>query len=94
MNIEEDKSFKAYFIPFETALKQLLSIVTVISFILQDKPHEPKRYYDVFDGDTLCHHTSTRTLLFVVYYDEIEVVNPLSKGRSNHKIGTILIEFK
>ena len=56
-----------------------------------DRLHQEGVYYDFRDGEFVRTHPmysrNTETLLLGLYYDDLEVANPLGSKRGKHKLG-------
>ena len=85
----EQKSCIGYYIPFAKSLHKLIKII----------PHNETLTYasnsdnlktDIFDGEYIKEKLSLKAnknqLIFLIYCDDIELVNPIGAHRSKHKI--------
>jgi len=93
-NAEFDQvSTFGYFIPFKESLEKLLNII----------PETEKLNYsgslseiksDIFDGkfikNKLDKKSNKNQLVFLIYCDDLELVNPIGAHRTKHKISSLL----
>ena len=86
---------KGYVVPFKQSFERLINNKNVKEYLLdQLNPcrinNENMR--DIFDGnyfDTR-EYNKSNTLCLCLYYDDFEMVNPLSKGKSKHVLCKLL----
>lgn len=88
LNLAETEIF-GYYVPFQRSLEKLLSLI----------PSTDKLDYsgnldsfktNIFDGNFIKNMLSSKKnknqLLFAIYCDELEIVNPIGAHRTKHKI--------
>lgn len=63
------------------------------------KSHARHYHYlgDICDGDLFKGHplfvTDSLALQFIIYYDELEVANPLGSSKEKHKLGELVLSI-
>ena len=86
------KDVCGYVVPFEEQLAALLSLPEVISELQNPTGKVDDFYrYDVQDGSYYQNHPivkehGTDTLIFTLYADDFEIVNPIGSHRKKHKV--------
>lgn len=80
-----------YYVPLLDSLKQLLAQKDVIECINEAKPFRTNGFIKDFnDGSYLHSHpifSNTHNLQIILYYDDVEICNPLSSKSKIHKLG-------
>ena len=68
------------------SLENLLSNKNVLEDLFINRNQNHNIYSDVFDGKKFSNFKNS-TLVIILYYDDMEVVNPIGSARKKHKIG-------
>ena len=88
LNLDEKSSF-GYYIPFKKSLEKLIkNIPSTEKLTFTGSSNDIKT--DIFDGnyikDKLNNKKNKKQLVFLIYCDDIELVNPIGSNRTKHKI--------
>ncbi|XP_068707636.1 uncharacterized protein [Montipora foliosa] len=85
------KSDEAFYIPLIESLQQLLNDESILEEVENPHQRNDDLLCDFCDGDMFQEHplfgTDPYALQVIVYFDELEVCNPLGSRATKHKIG-------
>ena len=94
LTVNEDLNFdekirSGYFIPFKPSLTKLLNIIPQ-NVKLNFSNNLTSFKTDIFDGkyiqDIIDSKSNKNQLVFLIYCDDLELVNPIGSQRTKHKI--------
>lgn len=77
-----------YYVPFIEQLTELLNMPEVQESLNADR-NSDFEYSDIFDGTFFhqpYHQTKENLLLFSIYHDDFEIVNPIGSHKKKHKL--------
>jgi hypothetical protein len=81
----------AYDVPLEKSLQQLLSNTTVFDEVMRGHGRSDDLIEDYCDGSSFKDHplysTCPTALQLMLYYDDVEVCNPIGSRAKKHKLG-------
>jgi hypothetical protein len=88
INLKEKSTF-GYFVPFQSSLEKLLSIIPSTETLEFDSDQNQNKS-NIFDGkyikSKLKSKSNKKQLLFAIYCDRIEQVNAICSNRIKHKL--------
>ena len=87
-DLDENECF-GYYVPFQKSLQKLINnIPSTEKLTFQGTSNTIKT--DIFDGNyiknKLSHKKNKHQLVFLIYCDDVELVNPIGSNRTKHKL--------
>ena len=81
-----------FHIPLIESIKQLLHNKDIRELVLRKPKTAPDGYFtDIADGTNVKNHPTVvendNALLIIIYYDDVEICNPLGKNAGIHSLG-------